>query len=139
IDECGHTSFQGVMVFYAVPDENFLEGRAQIYEALKQRVSTVFEEMNPTGVKIELEQVSNEPVELLTEVGRKLRDIYEKAYDHRFDDSAVEETIRTVAERAYELRYGDIGYKRLFVQKVIRGFAYLKKKGHPPSVDDLQM
>ena len=42
--------------YSTVPDESFLEGRTNVYEALNQRLATVFEnELNPTGVKIDLE------------------------------------------------------------------------------------
>ncbi len=139
IDECGHTAFQGVMIFYAVPDENFLEGRAQVYEALKQRLATVFDTLNPTGVKVELEKLSIEPIPFLEEVGKKLRKIYEKAYNHRFEDKASKDTIRMVAEAAYKQRFGDVGYKRLFVQKVIQAFHFLRQKRRTPSPDDLQL
>jgi hypothetical protein len=141
IDECGHTSFQGVMIFYAVPDENFLQGRTQIYEALKQRVSTIFDSINPTGVKIELEKLSAEnPIVMLEEVGDKLRQIYEVAYSRCFENyEDVKETIHTIAKKAYEQRFMDIGYKRLFVQKAIQGLHFLKQKGHPPSATDLDM
>jgi len=73
IDECGRANFENTMWFYAVPDENFLEGKSQIYEALRQRVSTIFDtEINPTGVKIYLENIPIEPIELLQEIGKKL-------------------------------------------------------------------
>jgi hypothetical protein len=137
IDECGHTSFQGVMIFYAVPDENFLEGRAQVYEALKQRVATVFETLNPSGVKVELEKVVSEPIPFLCEIGGKLAKVYETAYSHKFDESGCQRTVKAVAETAYEQRFGDIGYKRLFVQRLVQGFHYLRQKGIPPSPDDL--
>ena len=137
IDECGQTSFQSVMIFYAVPDENFLEGRTQIYEALRQRVATVFDELNPTGVKVELERIPGDPITLLREIGSGLRSVYEVAYGCEFDESPLQQAIRQIAEAAYEQRYGDIGYKRLFVQKVIQGFHYLRQKGSPPSLDDL--
>jgi hypothetical protein len=135
IDECGHTNFQGVMIFYAVPDENFLEGHTQIYEALKQRVETVFDDLNPTGVKIELEKIPIEPLEFLKKIGQKLREIYEIAYEHHFDDARVEETVDLIANSAYEERFGDIGYKRLFVQRWIRGLHFLRLRGYPPSLD----
>ncbi len=140
IDECGHTNFQRVMIFYAVPDENFLEGRTQIYEALRQRLTTVFDEaLNPSGVKIELEKVVADPIPFLCEIGGKMASVYEAAYDHSFDKSASEETIKTVAEAAYEQRFADIGYKRFFVQKLIPGFHFLRARGVPPSAEDLQM
>ncbi len=138
IDECGHTNFQGIMIFYAVPDENFLEGNTQIYEALRQRVSTVFEVLNPTGVKIELEKVISDPIPFLCEVGKKLAHVYEIAYSHEFDRSALEKTITMIAEMAHEQRFGDIGYKRLFVQTLIRGLHFLCKKGTPPTISELQ-
>jgi hypothetical protein len=137
IDECGHTSFQGVMIFYAVPDENFLEGRAQVYEALKQRVATVFETLNPSGVKVELEKVVSEPIPFLCEIGGKLAKVYETAYSHKFDESGCQRTVRAIAEDAYDQRFGDIGYKRLFVQMLVQGFHYLRQEGIPPSPDDL--
>ncbi|HGE71295.1 TPA: hypothetical protein ENX78_10700 [Candidatus Poribacteria bacterium] len=139
IDECGHTNFQGVMIFYAVPNENFLEGRTQIYEALRQRLSTVFDKLNPSGVKIELEKVVIEHISFLSEVGYKLAEVYKTAHNHHFDETALEKTIRIVAEAAYEQHFGDIGYKRLFVQKLIQGFHFLRQEGIPPSAENLQM
>lgn len=138
IDECGHTSFQGVMIFYAVPDENFLEGRAQVYEALKQRVSTVFADLNPTGVKLELENLISDPIAFLEEVGRGLAKVYATAYGQALDSKHRDETIRRVAEHAYEQRYGDIGYKRLFVQSLVRGLHYLRRRRVPPKPEDLK-
>lgn len=138
IDECGHTTFKGVMIFYAVPDESFLEGRAQIYEALKQRVTTTFEGLNPTGVKIELEKVISDRIPFLCEIGSKLAKVYEIAYNHKFKESAVQQTIKTVAESSHNQRFGDIGYKRLFVQTLIRGFHFLRQKGTPPTDIDLR-
>ncbi len=138
IDECGHTTFKGVMIFYAVPDENFLEGRAQIYEALKQRVTTTFEGLNPTGVKIELEKVISDPIPFLCEIGSKLAKVYEVAYNHKFKESAVQQTIKTVAESSHNQRFSDIGYKRLFVQTLIRGFHFLRQKDTPPTDNDLR-
>lgn len=137
IDACGHTNFRGSMIFYAVPDENFLEGRTQIYEALRQRVSTVFETLNPSGVRIDLNKVSASPVPFLCEVGEKLAHVYEVTYDHQFEPGPLDQTIRFVADAAYEQRFGDIGYKRLFVQTLIRAFHFLRRIGVPPQSDDL--
>ena len=139
IDECGRAHFQGAMVLYAVPDENFLDGRTQIYEALRQRTSTVFETLNPTGVKIELEQVVSEPIPFLHQVGERLARVFETAYDHRFDPATLQQAIATTAEGAYELRFGDIGYRRLFVQKMTRGLGHLHRTGSAPSLEDLQL
>jgi len=141
IDECGHANFKNTMWFYAVPDENFLEGRSQVYEALRQRVSTIFDaETNPTGVKIylELENTSTEAIELLQEIGEKLARIYEIAYSVKFDDNVLKETIKNIAEAAYERRRVT-GHKRLFVQSIIKAFHKLRKTGKIVTPDDIGM
>jgi len=127
VDACSSGAVRGAMFFYAVPDESFLEGRTAIYEALTQRLSTVFEgEMNPSGVRIDLETAGPEPLEMLHEIGDKLAAIFETAYEISFDKKQLERVITGVAEQAYEEKYGEIGYKRTFVQKVVRAFHELK-------------
>ena len=139
MDECGHANFKNTMWFYAVPDENFLEGRSQIYEALRQRVYTIFDtEINPNGVKIYLENIPIEPVELLQEIGKKLAEIYEIAYSVKFDANALKETIKNIAEAAYERRL-EIGYKRLFVQNIIKAFHKLRRTGEVVTPEDIGM
>lgn len=129
IDECGHANFRNAMWFYAVPDENFLEGRTQVYEALRQRLSSVFDaETNPTGVKIYLEETSADPIELLADIGRKLSAIYEVAYSVKFEKGILDETIADVAKAAYERKL-EIGYKREFVKNVIEALHRLRKTG----------
>ena len=127
IDACGHASFQGAMVFYAVPDETFLEGRALIYEALRQRVATVFEVANPSGVKIHLDQLSFEPSQLLQQIGEKLWSIFARAYDVSLDPQKLSHALQNLADVCYERRFADIGYKRLFVQKAVRAFYQLRE------------
>ena len=82
IDECGQSTFQGIMVFYAVPDRGFLEGRTQVYEALRQRLLTTFEMINPTGVIIPLDEAISDPTAFLREVGTKIVPIYDAAYSN---------------------------------------------------------
>ena len=136
IDECGHANFKSTMWFYAVPDETFLEGRSQIYEALRQRVSTVFDtEINPTGVKIYLEEVTEE---LLEEIGKKLAEIYEIAYNVKLDADTLEKTIRNIAEAAYKRKL-ETGCKRLFVQNIIKAFHKLHKIGRAVTPEDIGM
>lgn len=127
VDECGHGTLANSMFFYAVPDENFLQGKTQIYEALRQRVSTVFETLNPVGVKIYLEKLSRKPEEVLREIGGKLGGIFEVAYTTKFNADVLRESIGNIADAAYAERFGDIGYKRLFVQAVVKGFQGLRK------------
>lgn len=131
IDECGHAAFKNVMIFYAIPTEAFFEGKSGVYEALKQRISTVFDFYNPTGVKINLERLGHEPEALLKEIGEKLLLVYEAAFKVSLPKKKSDDVIANIAHAAYEQRFGDIGYKRLFVQGLIKGFHLLR---HNPFV-----
>lgn len=122
IDECTNPAFKGIMIVYAVPDENFLNGKTAVYEALRSRLETVFEEVNPTGVKINLEHVVPEPIPFLIEVGQKLADIYQMAYNYKFSTTDLDNTIKQIAESVHANRFADIGYKRSFVQEIIKKY-----------------
>jgi hypothetical protein len=132
IDECSYTSFRNVMIFYAIPTEAFFEGRAAVYEALKQRIASVFDFFNPTGVKIRLDKLEQDPATLLAEIGEKLFRIYTTAYQASIPQDRIQMAVHLVARKAYEQRFGDIGYKRLFVQGIIRAFHLLM---HDPNIE----
>lgn len=137
IDECGHSAFGKTMWFYAVPDESFLEGRTQIYEALRQRLDTVFnDKKNPHGIKIRLDDEQGDTIQTMINIGRKLSRIYERAYGFEFEKESLDETLKNVADFAYGKKL-ETGFKRLFVQKSIHGFNILKRTGKPVSVGDL--
>ncbi len=131
IDQCGHANFPGVMIFYAVPNEALFEGKSAVYEALKQRIATVFDLYNPTGVKIYLENLKVDPVDLLMEIGNKLFEVYSTSFPTESPLELVRDASRFLAEASMEERFGDIGYKRLFVQAAIRAFHLLR---NDPSV-----
>ncbi|PDW00581.1 BREX system ATP-binding domain-containing protein [Candidatus Chloroploca asiatica] len=137
IDECGQSSFEGMFIVYAVPDQNFLEGRTQVYEALKQRLSTVFTEINPTGVKVMLEQTVGDHTMFLHTLGTKLAQIYEVAYQCSFDAQELNEMVIMVADWAEDQRFGDEGYKRLFVQTMVAGLHYLNHHGICPTLTEI--
>ena len=130
IDECGHQHFGGVLMMYAIPDERFFEGRSSVYEALNQRISTVFEVFNPTGVTIRLDELGKDPLALLQTIGVRLAEVYETAYGCRL--SGKEAAVSSVAKAAYEQRFGDIGYKRLFVQGCVKAFHQMRAGGAVP-------
>jgi hypothetical protein len=114
VDECGNSRLPGAMFFYAVPDENLLlEGSGPVYEALKQRLRSVFSETNPVGVRINLEDLGIEPVEFLTQLGARLQTLFETAYDVRL--KGVEPVFKTLAETAVKSFVLDVSYRRLFV------------------------
>lgn len=138
IDECGNNTFQGMMVFYAVPDRSFLESRTQVYEALRQRLSTEFELFNPTGVTIILDDAIDEPMEFLHEVGRKIVPIYNAAYGIALDGSQIEILIDQVSESAYSQRYLDAGYRREFVKQFVKGLSFVHRAKRLPSADELR-
>ncbi|RSN76929.1 MAG: hypothetical protein DSO07_10320 [Thermoproteota archaeon] len=138
IDECGQASFGRTMWFYAVPDESFLNGRTSVYEALSQRVSTVFDaELNPTGVKIYLERIPMELLAHLKEIGEKLARIYEVAYGKFEDRKSLDETIENIAKAAYEEKWKG-GYKRFFVQNIIKAMHILRRTGKAVKFEDLK-
>jgi len=127
VDQCGSSSFANVMVFYAIPNEQFLtEGRSPAYEALRQRIQTVFDFTNPTGVKVRLDRLARDPKTLMTEIGNKLAGIYETAWNTEIPlerrTAAVSVLAAAVAERAF----GDIGYKRLYVQAMVKALHALR-------------
>ncbi len=137
IDLCVQTSFKNTMWFYAVPDENFLEGKKAIYEALRQRVKTVFDEkINPTGVKIYLEKIPIEPKELLKEIGKKLANVYQIAFNTKFNEIPLMKTINNITDAAYEERW-DTGIKRVFVQNIIPAFYQLRRTGKEVTPEDI--
>jgi hypothetical protein len=131
IDEVGRSDFKHTMLFYAVPDENFLEGRGQVYQALVQRLSTTFDRINPTGVKIMLDDVWADPIPTLAEVGQKLAHIYEVGYDCTLDAQNVTDHAVQLAEEAYEQRFGDVGYRRLFVQNMVATLSRIARGDQP--------
>jgi len=137
IDEC-NINFRNVMFFYAIPDKDkLLDGRTSVYQALNQRLSTVFKEFNPTGVEINLENLNLEPLDFLRKLGFNLKEIYEIAYGVNLSEEIVSETIENFSERVLEERHFDIGYKRRFVQKIIQGFNYIKDKNRKPNYDEI--
>lgn len=120
IDECGQARFPSVLTVYAVPDETMLTDRpGPSYEALRQRLHTVFSRWEPTGVKIYLERLQMEPEEFLNSLGRRLTAIYERAYNIVFPPELVARNLGVLANRIYQMRYADISYRRLFITTVI--------------------
>ncbi|MEO0009158.1 MAG: BREX system ATP-binding domain-containing protein [candidate division WOR-3 bacterium] len=125
VDECGNSRLPGAMFFYAVPDDNLLlEGSGPVYEALKQRLRSVFSETNPVGVRINLEELGMEPVAFLEELGVKLRVLFEQAYDVRL--SGAEKVLKVLAQTAVERFVLDVSYRRLFVVAAVELLHRLK-------------
>jgi len=131
IDQCSSSAFANVMVFYAIPNERFLtEGRSPAYEALSQRIQTVFDFNNPTGVKIRLDKIARDPVALMREIGGRLTAVYEAAYETEIPLEQKVAAVTCISDAVSSRTFGDVGYKRLFVQGLVRGLHALR---HEPA------
>ncbi len=123
IDECGNSRLPGVMLFYAISDENLLlEGSGGVYEALKQRLRSAFSQTNPVGVKINLEELGIEPAQFLQALGLKLASLFETAYGFEFNQNILNKTIKNLSDLALSAFVYDISYRRLFVVGAIEAF-----------------
>lgn len=136
IDECGNSRLPGAMFFYAIPDENLLlEGSGGVYEALKQRLRSVFSQINPLGVKINLEELGIAPEDFLIQLGEKLTTIFQTAYSYKIDDKIKEELINHLATESAKAFGYDISYRRLFVVSLIE--ALQKIKNDPKQLESI--
>ena len=61
-----------------------------------------------------------------------------KYYSVKFDANALKETIKNIAEATYERKL-EIGYKRLFVQNIIKAFHKLRRTGEVVTPEDIGM
>lgn len=133
IDECGNSRLPGVMFFYAIPDENLLlEGSGGVYEALKQRLRSAFSEINPVGVKIDLEELGIEPSQFLKALGLKLANLFANAYSFEFNQNILEKTINSLSELALSAFAYDVSYRRLFVIGAIEAFHRIRTNPNKP-------
>ena len=139
IDKCQSTSFQGFMIFYAIPDEEFLQKPGFVYVALNQRLATYFTTFNPSGVKINLETLFGDNPEQLTQhlysVGIKLSEVYLAAYEYEFDHEKLESAVNLVIK--IEGGFFEPGYKRKFVQKIIAVFHVMRNDPSQPINEEL--
>jgi len=131
IDKCGDQSIPGIMFFYTVPDEaEFLQSKGNAYDAIKQRLQKYFSQDHPMSPNISLEKLvpsEEEQVENLEEVGRKLAHLYEIGYGISFTNT-LEESISNIAKCSKEARYGEVAYRRLFIQSLCEGLDLLYKE-----------
>ena len=133
IDACHRTAFQGFMFFYAIPDEDFLNQRGQVYVALQQRLAIYLTIINPSGVKINLETLfglndENKMDENLQKVGQKLGNLYTIAYQMNFEQEKLTTTISNMILAAKDYSYYEVGILRLYVQRIIQAFHLMRSK-----------
>ncbi len=129
IDECGNSRLPGAMFFYAIPDENLLlEGSGGVYEALKQRLRSAFSQINPLGVKINLEELGIQPEDFLVQLGKKLVSIFETAYSFKMEPEKAQKLVYHIAEESAKAFAYDISYRRLFVVSLIETLQRVKNE-----------
>ena len=118
------------MSFNAVPNEDFLSRKGRTYVALQQRFATYFAPQSPQGTKIDLEKaVSPDPQQFLFEVGGKLEALFRVAYSAQLDAEVTANSLRVLAKVAWDYKYADIGYRRLFMQITV--FSLFRLRDNP--------
>jgi hypothetical protein len=129
IDECGNSRLPGAMFFYAIPDDNLLlEGSGGVYEALKQRLRSAFSNINPLGVKINLEELGIQPEDFLQQLGEKLVSIFQTAYPFKLESDKAQALISHLAEQSAKAFAYDISYRRLFVVSLIESLQRVRNE-----------
>lgn len=123
VDECGNSRLPGAMLFYAIPDEALLlEGEGGVYEALKQRLRSVLSDVNPVGVRINLEELGVEPLDFLRSLGGRLGVLFRAAYGDCLSAERLRSIVDSLAQLAVASFVYDISYRRLFVVSAIEAF-----------------
>ena len=129
IDQCGDQSMPSILFMYTVPDENeFLQSKGHAYDAIKQRLQKHFSQEHPLFPNISLERLlsddDDEVIDNLLDIGKKLSKLYEIGYNAKFPGS-LDSSIRNIASSARKQRYGEVSFRRLFIQSVCEGLDLL--------------
>mgnify|MGYP006280531367 CR=1 FL=1 len=116
IDLCGRHQLPNTLFMYAVPPE-FLRNIVPDYPALYQRLRSPvsLSVKSPQAVLIDLEELDLEPVDLLTEIGKRILEVFETARDCDFDHTDQTANARSLA-RACVHSYFEVNHRRLFVK-----------------------
>lgn len=118
IDRCAGESLPSTLFVYAVPPY-FVTNIAPQYEALSQRISSKvkFSRKNPFSVQISLDQLDYPGEELLCLIGERLLDVFETAYDSKFDRELQKRNIEELASVCASLL--SASHRRHFVKSFI--------------------
>ena len=73
----------------------------------------------------------------LREVGAKIVPIYDGAFKQLLNPDQTSMLIDDLAQAAAKRRFGDAGYKRLFVQSLVRGLGTIHHENRVPKAEDL--
>ncbi len=120
IDSCGQAVLPAVLWVYAVPPE-FMASFVDEYPALAQRLRGVarLADLNPQAPLIDLERVESGQVALLTAIGERLFDVYQRAHDEALTRAVQSGNLALLARRLGEDAL-EIGARRTFVKAAVR-------------------
>jgi hypothetical protein len=129
VDECGNARLPSCMIFYAIPNsQDLLGGQGPVHQALSGRLERIFRQDNPTAPQIDLERVDVEPRELLRGIGERLARIYGIAYGIQLNASVADHNASLLGQEAYEMKFADIGYRRLFVKAFVEALHQMRQE-----------
>ena len=85
--------------------------------------------MSPNISLEKLVPSDEDQVDNLESIGLKLAKLYQTADKMEFADTdALEESITNIAKSAKDARYGEVAYRRLFIQSMCEGLDLLSKE-----------
>lgn len=116
IDLCGRHQLPNTLFMYAVPPE-FMRNVVPDYPALYQRLKSPvpLSVRSPQAVLIDLERLDLEPVELLTQIGARLIEVFETARGVEMDQDLQSKNARALAMACVN-SYFEVNHRRLFVK-----------------------
>ena len=116
IDLCGRHQLPNTLFMYAVPPE-FMRNVVPDYPALYQRLKSpvALSVRSPQSVLIDLERLDLEPVELLRQLGDRIRGVFEDARALTMDAELQAQNAQRLAEAAVNT-YFEVNHRRLFVK-----------------------
>jgi len=129
IDKCGDQSLSSILFFYTVPNaEEFLQSKGHGYDAIKQRLEKLFSQQHPLFPNVNLEKIMSDDdsvkMEQLQYVGNKLGELYRIGYNTTFPDN-LNVSIGNVAKACLEQKFGQVNYRRLFIQSACEALGKL--------------
>ena len=128
IDKCGDQSIPNMMFLYTVVDENeFLNPSNGAYDAIKGRLDKYFSLEHPMHPKINLDNLyptDEEIIENLTEIGRKVSQLFRTGYNFEITGK-LEGSISNVVAAVIAQKYGAVGARRLLVQTMCQAIRVL--------------
>jgi hypothetical protein len=118
IDRCAGESLPSTLFVYAVPPY-FVSNIAPQYEALSQRISSKvkFSRKNPFSVQISLDHLDYPGEQLLRLIGERLLNVFEIAYEIKFDRELQAQNIAQLAEACASLL--SASHRRHFVKSLM--------------------